>query len=131
MSAHLIPSEEHTERTDSSNDDLFEALSGDEDLKRQISEEVNEEFRREELLQDIIDNSKEVQYSVQGSNKDEPVETFRIKSVSPKTKSPSSIDKHKAVPLTMAYMERIMTKLQASASSLSRRVPSKDRGIQT
>ena len=38
----------------------MDALSADDDLKREVSAEVDEQERIEEMLQNIKDNSKEV-----------------------------------------------------------------------
>ncbi len=43
-----------------SDSNLMDALSADEQLKREVSIEVNEEIRREERLQEVIENSKEI-----------------------------------------------------------------------
>jgi hypothetical protein len=41
----------------------MDALSAAAWLKREVSDEVDEEFKKEEKLQMVIDNSKEIQYS--------------------------------------------------------------------
>lgn len=38
----------------------MDALSASSTMKREVSIEVNEEIRKEERLQEVIDNSKEV-----------------------------------------------------------------------
>lgn len=60
----LIRSEENSEEDDSESN-LLEALSANASLKRKVSEEVNAEIKREELLEFVNGNSKEVQYSDQ------------------------------------------------------------------
>ena len=39
---------------------LMDALSADENLKREVSQEVDEEMRREDMLHEIYLNSKQV-----------------------------------------------------------------------
>ena len=110
-----------------SESNLIDALSGTSTMKKEVSIEVNEEIRREEHLQEVIDNSKEVQYSDQITMR-EPLtgkkslisyiqQNTRRKSIEKRrSQSPDLViqenQKKKIIPITMAYMERIMTKLK-------------------
>ncbi|TNV85928.1 hypothetical protein FGO68_gene4281 [Halteria grandinella] len=148
----VYPSEEHTEQSDDQSSHLFQerdsvsnlmdALSADENLKREVSNEVDEEFRREERLQEICLNSKEVQYSEQPSvilcNDQQSVIIQKTPNKSPsiinferqaRNQSPvMTVDKNKTIPLTLAYMERVMTKL---GSFSNRRKRTREKCVQT
>lgn len=48
---------------ENSDSNLLDALSADEKLKKEVSIEVDEEMRKEDRMQEVIENSKEIQYS--------------------------------------------------------------------
>jgi hypothetical protein len=56
---------DESEAKENSESNLVDALSADEQLKREVSIEVDEEMRKEERINEVYRNSKEIQYSDQ------------------------------------------------------------------
>lgn len=56
---------DESEIKENSESNLVDALSADEKLKREVSIEVDEEMRKEERINEVYRNSKEIQYSDQ------------------------------------------------------------------
>ena len=118
---------EEGEGVESSGSNIVDAFSEvDPVLRRQVSMEVNEEARKEEKMQDVIANSKLVQYSNQGGS------TFRMEKKQSSTKKRKSPSKQQAtkndngyriVPFCLANMEILLRKGQ----NLDR----KEMGVQT
>eukprot|EP00347_Sterkiella_histriomuscorum_P012889 403366830 len=94
---------------------LMDALDGDPELKRQISDEVNKQYMLELKMEEVQANSKEVQYSKASSRVDE--QEFIIKKG--KILQSAKIQ----VPFALRNMERILHR--------GYNLDKKDAGIQT
>ena len=84
-------------------------------------------MRREDKIQEVIENSKEIQYSDQVSILDDNKQSFieLIKEYKKFKNNTNDVRRsydtyrvpdNKAIPLNMIYMERVMTKLMSNGS---------------